>query len=127
QQLTGEGGDHRRVLDPEVVEVCDPCLQVIGAAGDKVDRVVAGGGCGGIGGPSQLDRDVDSGQLQDHGVAGAGAVVVIEPGQVLGVEHPPIPVQAGVQVGDGQFDVMEAVEARGSHCCSASGEFGHVQ
>jgi hypothetical protein len=43
---------------------------------------------------------------QDHGVAGASAVVVIEPGQVLGVEYPPIPVQAGLQVGHGQFDVM---------------------
>jgi hypothetical protein len=33
----------------------------------KWTGVIADGGGGGIGSPSQLDRDVDSGQLQDHG------------------------------------------------------------
>jgi hypothetical protein len=91
------------VLDAERVEVIAPGLDV---AGHETDRVIAGGSGGGIGCPPQLDRDVDTWQLKDHGVAGASAIVVIELAQVFGVEHSPIPGQAGVQVAYREFDVM---------------------
>ena len=87
------------MLDAQRIEVLYPPLQIVSCTRDEADGVVARDGGSGMGRPAQLDGDVEARQLNDHRVADAGTVVVVEPGEVLGIEHPLIPGEAGVEVG----------------------------
>jgi hypothetical protein len=97
------------VRDAFFVQVGGPGRDVIPTAGREADRVVAVDGLRGVRRPAQLQQHVTAGHRHDHRVPLAAFVEVAEPRLVLGSEDPGVPGQAGVQVGNGELDVVEAL------------------